>query len=417
MGSGPGHDQFPYIVINLQNLVDTGAAPVAGVHAVGAAFSPLERGIFRVFQAHEDQRVPGWLVGFGAVFTHFANQPLGHGDQHHRRDQKGLHPHVDKPGDGAGRVVGVNGAENHVAGKGRLGGHLGGFTVANFAHHDHVRVLAQNGPQPAGKGHAGPPVQLGLANLFDTVLHRVFQGDDVNLRPVDPVDHGKQGGAFAAARGPGGQDHAVGFLNVALEFFLVFGGHAQLAQGVDPAGGVQEPQHHVFPVNGGNGGNPDVDLLVLDLHGKAAVLGNSGHRNVQVGQNLEPGDNGEKHGLGRGRHLVQNPVDTQPHLDVALFRADVNITGSLPHRLGQQGVDQPHHRCLLGHVLQRGYFRGPGVCRFLVFSVVHGLGKVVSLSGKTVDAGAVNLGKQVGELLFRADHGLHLKVALILNGV
>ena len=47
-------------------------------------------------------------------------------------DEEGLHTHVDQAGDGAGRVVGVQGRENQVAGEGRVDGDGGGLDVADL---------------------------------------------------------------------------------------------------------------------------------------------------------------------------------------------------------------------------------------------------------------------------------------------
>ncbi len=55
-----------------------------------------------------------------------------------------------------GRVVGVQRGEHQVAGLGRLDGDFGGLEVADFADHDHVRILAQEGAQGAGERSGRP---------------------------------------------------------------------------------------------------------------------------------------------------------------------------------------------------------------------------------------------------------------------
>ena len=77
-----------------------------------------------------------------------AHQPLRqHGDQR-RSEQVILHAHVDQARDGARGVVGVQGGEDQVAGQGGLDRDIGGFAVADFADHDHVRILAHDVAQP-----------------------------------------------------------------------------------------------------------------------------------------------------------------------------------------------------------------------------------------------------------------------------
>ena len=49
-------------------------------------------------------------------------------------------------GAGAGRVVGVQRGENPVPRQRSAEGHLGGFSVVDLTHHDHIRILAQQRP-------------------------------------------------------------------------------------------------------------------------------------------------------------------------------------------------------------------------------------------------------------------------------
>ena len=58
----------------------------------------------------------------------------------------------------------MQGAENHVSGERGSHSHLGGFQVSYLSHHDHVRILADNGPQSGCKGYPRLRVDLGLAN-------------------------------------------------------------------------------------------------------------------------------------------------------------------------------------------------------------------------------------------------------------
>ena len=88
---------------------------------------------------------------------------------------------------------------------------------------------AHGGPQGRLEG-MGVVVHLALGDLgFFHVMHEldgVLDGEDVGLaRVVDLVDHGGQGGAFAAAGGAGDQDEAL-----LQHHFLQHGRHAQLVQ-------------------------------------------------------------------------------------------------------------------------------------------------------------------------------------------
>jgi len=67
-------------------------------------------------------------------------------------DKKRFDPHIDQTRKRAGRVVRVQRAENQMAGQRRADGNFRGFQVADFADHDHVRILAQNVTQTHREG-------------------------------------------------------------------------------------------------------------------------------------------------------------------------------------------------------------------------------------------------------------------------
>ncbi len=114
-------------------------------------------------------------------------------------------------------VVGVNGGENQVAGERGIDGDLRGFLVANFADHDFVRVVAQDGAQAAGKGEAFFFVYRNLGDAADLIFDGIFDGDDLVFVVLDFVDGGVERGGFAGAGGAGDQHHAVRLANIAAE--------------------------------------------------------------------------------------------------------------------------------------------------------------------------------------------------------
>jgi len=214
-------------------------------------------------------------IGLLAVRTDRPHQTLGEGNQQHRRHQKRLDAHVDESRNRARRVVGVDRAQHPVAGLGGLNGNGGRFRVADFAHHDGIRILAQNGPQPARKGHPGLAIQLNLADVVDPVFHRILERHDIDVRLIDRIQNGVQTGAFAAAGRPCAEDHAVRLVDDALDFFHIRIDHAQPVKRVNPSARIQKPQHQVLAVDGGNGGHADVDFFFIQFEGKTAVLRNA----------------------------------------------------------------------------------------------------------------------------------------------
>src|SRR3990172_10148108 len=55
-----------------------------------------------------------------------------------------LDSHVQKSAQHIHDIVGVNGGKNEVACQGGLNGDLSSFGITNLAHHDLVRIVAQN---------------------------------------------------------------------------------------------------------------------------------------------------------------------------------------------------------------------------------------------------------------------------------
>ena len=94
-------------------------------------------------------------------------------------------PRSFEPGDRADRVVGVQRADQQVAGERRLHGRGGRFVVADFADHDHVRVLPHDVFQRVGKAQAVLVVGRHLVDAGQAVFDRVFDRHDVAAHRVE----------------------------------------------------------------------------------------------------------------------------------------------------------------------------------------------------------------------------------------
>ncbi|MNN45353.1 hypothetical protein D3C81_1596830 [compost metagenome] len=126
-----------------------------------------------------------------------AHQALGHDPEQGGAQQVIGDAQFQQAGDGAGRVVGVQGGEHQVAGEGGLDGHLGGFQVADLADHDDVRVLPQQGAHAAGEGQVDVVLHLHLVEGRLDHLDRVFDGADVHLLGRQLFERGVEGGGLA----------------------------------------------------------------------------------------------------------------------------------------------------------------------------------------------------------------------------
>ncbi len=233
-----------------------------------------------------------------------------------------------------------------MAGERRLHRDLGGLSVADLTHHDHVRVLAQNGPQDGGERETCLGVHGHLGHTGELILYRIFHGDDLDAGCVDPLERGVEGGGLAGAGRPGDQDDAVGAGDELLEAVPGSLVHAQFGDVSDRRAPVEQPQHRTLAVHRRQGGNADVDLALREPQADAAVLGQAPLGDVQVRHDLDAADHG---GLVLPRmrgDVVEHAVDAVAHPQPPLSRLDVHVGCAVSQRLENRQVHQLDDRCL-----------------------------------------------------------------------
>ena len=81
-----------------------------------------------------------------------AHQPLRQNAVQRGDEVVRLDAHVQEAAQHVQHVVGVNRGEHQVAGERGVDGDLRGFLIANFADHDLVGIVAQDGAQAAREG-------------------------------------------------------------------------------------------------------------------------------------------------------------------------------------------------------------------------------------------------------------------------
>ena len=139
-------------------------------------FLPLMSSFF-MLQIH--QHGAGDLGFFAALGADAANQTLCQDGFDRRTNHEGLDAHVFQSSHGCRRVVGVQGAEDQVAGQSGLNRDFGGLQIADLAHQNRVGVLTQNRSQTTGKRDADVRVDWNLNDAVDVVLDRILGGDQL----------------------------------------------------------------------------------------------------------------------------------------------------------------------------------------------------------------------------------------------
>ena len=157
------------ISLRLAPSADTPA--IAGVEAARAASAAVELQPLLRGQAELAQLLVVGGIGRAALGTDAAHQALGDDPAQGARDEIRLHADILQTLDGADGVVRVDGGDDDVARDGRAHGDLRRLAVADLAHADDIRVLAQDGAQAVCEGHAGLLVDGDLVYAVDVVFH------------------------------------------------------------------------------------------------------------------------------------------------------------------------------------------------------------------------------------------------------
>ncbi|MNC51557.1 hypothetical protein D3C75_1008520 [compost metagenome] len=82
-------------------------------------------------------------------------------------------------------------------------------------------------------------------------------------------------------------------------------------------------------MNGRQGGHPDIDSAVFDLHLDSAVLRQSSFRNIELRNNFHSCCKHTLHAFGQGFLRPEHTVYAVLHNDLLFLRINVNITGLL----------------------------------------------------------------------------------------
>src|SRR5256884_2812856 len=287
------HNHFPDAVGQVEQFANRRPAMITSTRTFQAAGALGKRDVspHNRIEAGLLQFLGRIFFGLRAFHTDHTDEPLRHDAIQSRDKVVRLDTHVDEAADDVGHVVGVDGGKNEVAGERRLNGDLGGFLVADFAHHDLVGVVAQDGAQPARESEALFLVDRNLRDAAELILDRIFDGDDFVFVGLDLIDGRVERSGLAGTRRTRHENHAIGFANVAPEAAGFFPGetHDVQSKALEFLGKrffVQDAEDRIFTVTGGHDGEAQINVPPLVFHAEAAVLGNATLGNVQIAEHF-----------------------------------------------------------------------------------------------------------------------------------
>jgi hypothetical protein len=109
-------------------------------------------------------------------------------------------------------------------------------------------------------------------------------------------------------------------------------------------------------------------------------------------------------------------VNAKPDLNIVLLGADMDVAGAFPDRLAENGIDQPNHRRLPGHILKRGHL---DVCLLFFFFRLRRDDVQLHRFQHTAQTGldAIEAADQLAQFALRANRGLHLGIGQHFNRV
>ena len=329
------------------DLVDADAALVAIVALLAADRAEDAQATANILfaEAFQQQGVVGNIPQFLALFAEAAGQALGDDQVHRGGDGIRLDAHVDHARQGARRIVGVQGGEHQMPRLGGLDGRLGSLQIADFADHDHVRILAQEGFQGRSEGQPHLGIDVHLVDAGHVDFDRVFAGRDVAVFGVQDIDAGIERHGLAAAGRTRDEDHAVGFgqriqIKLALEVFVTEHLDAELRRGR-----VEDTQHDLLAKQRRAGVDAKIDGAVFrQPQLDAPVLRHATFGDIQPRHDLETRRDLVGQCERRRSHLLQHAVEAGTHPVVLLVGLEMDVRGAALDRIEHDLVDEAHHR-------------------------------------------------------------------------
>ncbi len=110
---------------------------------------------------------------------------------------------------------------------------------------------------------------------------------------------------------------------------------------------VQDADHDVLAVRGGQRGNAHVDAAIVDHQPDPPVLGTPTLGDVHVGHDLQAADKTRTCTRGYAHHFVKHTVDPESHAHARLARLDVDVARFIEHGLADELVHQANDRDVL----------------------------------------------------------------------
>ena len=202
--------------------------------------------------------------------------------------------------------------------------------------------------RPEAKVTPASVVDVDLLDPVDLVLDRVLDADQGPVGCIELAEQRVQGGRLAGAGRAGGEDRSLNLADRIEYQPLVLLAHAERVKVEHDAVLVEDAHHDRLAADHGEDGDPDVDLAVVDLECDAAVLGDPALRDIELGHDLDAGDEPGHPVVGHRGRIDHDAVHPVANLHRLAPRVEVDVGGAAVDGVGDDRVDELDDRRLLG---------------------------------------------------------------------
>ena len=234
----------------------------------------------------------------------------------------------------------MHGGQDQVA---RLRGFdrdVGSLEIADFADHDDVRILPQEGAKRDRERHPRLVVDVDLVDARQRNFRRVFGRRNVDAGLVENLQHRVQRHRLAATRRAGNENHPVRPADRVHQQCLLVGVVAQVLDADQRSAGIENTHHDLFAEQCRQCRDPEVDRPVLRQHQlQASILRHAFLGDVELRDDLDARGHLVLDHQRWLRNLDERAVETVADPVVLFERLEVNVGCAGGDRIEQDLLD------------------------------------------------------------------------------
>ena len=214
-----------------------------------------------------------------------------------------------------------------MAGERRLDGDLRGLKVADFADENDVGILTQEAAEKLGECEFLFGVDLALHQSSNVVFNGILGGEDLYIDRVELIERGVERGGLSRTSRASDDDDAVGLVDHRAHAIEVIIAQANLVERKLDIGTVKHAKHDRLAEHGRKNRHAQVDRGLAEMELDTTVLRQTPLGDVELGHDLDAGDQRGGEGLGNLLHLVEHAVDAVAQLELVFEGLEVDIAG------------------------------------------------------------------------------------------